>query len=125
MPSVFAFFFCVHFSCCAVICFLWLYIPFLVRTTGIDGEAIGGPREAPADDAGVRDGGGGGAEGMGISGTDAVHGQRGVDGILDETWDTAESPNFSAALQASFFIAMLAPWTEYSKWGVGGRIEVV
>lgn len=48
------------------------------------------------------DGGDGGDGGSGVgSCMEAVRGIQGVGYVLDETWDTAESPNFAAALQAS------------------------
>jgi len=83
---------------------------------GIDGGAA--PRtttaqQAPTNDAtleGVGFGGGGSpADGRvsvssrdeGAGSVEAVRALPGVGEVLDETWDTAESPNFAAALQVS------------------------
>ena len=97
---------------------------------GIDGAATAATTAAAANDAtlegaGVgdcgslagggcggpsRNGGGGGGGGGGGS-VEAARALRGVGEVLDETWDTAESPNFAAALQASFVCFRRSSWS--------------
>ena len=69
--------------------------PIHTKKTGIDGEAsplASAPaREAPGTP---------GFQGRPFDGSnEALRGPQGVGDVLDETWDTAESPNFAAALQ--------------------------
>lgn len=72
----------------------------------VNDETLGGVKSASRPAVGVagsdpsRDGGGG----MGVA-----RALQGVGVVLDETWDTAESPNFAAALQARENPALCAP----------------
>ena len=85
--------------------------------------AAAAARQAPANDAtlegaGVGDCGslaGGGCGGPsrngGAGSVEAARALRGAGEVLDETWDTAESPNFAAALQASFVCFRRSSWS--------------
>ncbi|CAN0231366.1 unnamed protein product [Ectocarpus sp. 4 AP-2014] len=78
--------------------------PAPTNGTTLEGVIVNGTGTGTASAGGTAGGRNGGASslgsGAGVGGTASGALLQGVGEVLDETWDTAESPNFAAALQA-------------------------
>lgn len=80
---------------------------YFSNISDLNGDAASHAGSKFTESGGGSEGGGRGVddETGGVRRPEAMQGLAGVGDVLDETWDTAESPNFSTALQASTMAA--------------------